>query len=71
MNYKLKEIDLDMGKKEYEMFQEIPAKVSGATNLCHGISFEIFNNYLEQLICNKFFKNQLLWNSKYNIYNVC
>ncbi len=56
MNYKLKEINLDMGEKEYDMFQEIPAKVSGATNLCHGIPFETFSNYLEQLICNKYLK---------------
>ncbi|MDD3341013.1 MAG: GNAT family N-acetyltransferase [Bacilli bacterium] len=38
------------------MFQEIPAHESGATNLCHGISFKVFHSYLEQLISNKYLK---------------
>lgn len=54
MNYELKEVSLEMGKKEYEMFQEIPAKVLGSINLCNGIPYEIFSNYLEQLISNKY-----------------
>ena len=55
-SYVLKEINLKMGKKEYLMFQEIPSHESGATNLCHGASFEVFPSYLEQLICNKYLK---------------
>ena len=53
MKYELKEISLDMGKLEYEMYQEIPSKESGSVNLCHGLPFEVFPNYLETLINNK------------------
>jgi predicted acetyltransferase len=42
-----------MDKKEYDMYQEIPSKESGSTNLCNGISYEVFKEYLEQLISNK------------------
>ena len=54
MKYELKEVSLNMAKAEYEMYQEIPAKTSGATNLCYGIPFENFKAYLEQLIRNKY-----------------
>jgi Predicted acetyltransferase len=53
MKYELKEISLEMGKLEYEMYQEIPSKEAGSVNLCHGLPFEVFSNYLETLINNK------------------
>jgi len=43
-----------MGKAEYEMFQEIPAKESGSTNLCHGLPFEVFYEYLESQLARKY-----------------
>lgn len=42
-----------MDKSEYDMYQEIPSKESGSTNLCNGISYEVFKEYLEQLMSNK------------------
>ena len=32
MEFYLRKLDLSMGKKEYEMFQDIPAKENGSTN---------------------------------------
>lgn len=54
MNYELKELNLEMGKKEYEMYQDIPSKESGSTNLCKGLPYEVFNNYLESQIARKY-----------------
>lgn len=53
-NLKLIELNEKMGLKEYEMFQEIPAKETGATNLCHGIPFENFSAYLESQMARKY-----------------
>lgn len=49
----LKELSLEMGKDEFDMFQEIPAKENGSTNLCHGIPFENFKAYLENQMARK------------------
>ena len=54
--FKLEEFNLDMGKAEYEMFQEIPAKENGSTNLCNGISYECFNFFLETQLARQFQK---------------
>ena len=54
MKYELKELNLDMGKEEYEMYQDIPSKESGSTNLCKGLPFEVFNNYLESQMARKY-----------------
>lgn len=53
MNCFLKELNLDMGKDEYEMFQDIPAQESGSTNECYGIPFNEFKKYLEKEIARK------------------
>ena len=50
----LKELDLNMGIDEYEMFQDIPAKESGSTNECNGIPYEEFKSYLEKEINRKY-----------------
>lgn len=42
MNYELKELNMNMGVSEYEMYQDIPLKESGSTNLCNGLPFEVF-----------------------------
>ena len=42
---KLKKLTLDVSKQEYEMFQDIPAKENGSTNLCYGIPFENFFSF--------------------------
>ncbi len=52
----LKKIDLSMGKKEYEMFQDIPAKENGSTNLCYGIPFENFSSFIESQLAREFNK---------------
>ena len=52
----LKELNLDMGKKEYEMYQDIPAKESGSTNECYGIPCENFKEYLQKEINRKYNK---------------
>lgn len=56
IKFELKELNLDMGKLEYEMFQEIPAKESGSTNLCNGISYQVFKEYLESQMARKYQK---------------
>ena len=56
MNCYLRELDLDMGKDVYEMYQDIPAKESGSTNDCFGLSFDEFSKYLEKEINRKYNK---------------
>lgn len=56
MNCYLKELNLDMGKDVYEMYQDIPAKESGSTNECFGLSFDDFPKYLEKEINRKYNK---------------
>ena len=41
----LKELNLYMGIKEYEMYQDILAKESGSTNECYGIPYENCKDY--------------------------
>ena len=53
MNYYLKELDLNMGKDVYDMYQDIPAKESGSTNDCFGLNFDEFPKYLEKEINRK------------------
>lgn len=50
----LKELNLNMGIKEYEMYQDIPAKESGSTNECYGIPYENFKDYLQKEINRKY-----------------
>ncbi len=52
----LKELNLDMGRKEYYMYQDIPAKESGSTNDCYGIPYENFKEYLKKEINRKYNK---------------
>lgn len=54
MIYKLVELNIDMGKLEYEMYQDIPLKESGSTNLCNGLPYDVFKNYLEKEMARKF-----------------
>ena len=54
MSCYLKELDLDMGKDEYEMFQDIPEKEFWSTNECNGIPYEEFKKYLEKEINRKY-----------------
>ena len=46
--YYLKELNLDMGKEEYLMYQDIPNIESGSHNLCNGIAYELFTTFLER-----------------------
>lgn len=52
--YELKELNLQMNKLEYEMFQDIPAKENGSTNLCYGVPYENFGAYLENQMARKY-----------------
>ena len=54
--FNLVEYNLNMGKAEYEMFQEIPAKENGSTNLGNGIPFESFHSFLESQLARQFQK---------------
>ena len=49
MNYELKEMSLNLMSEElYNMYQDIPLKESGSTNLCNGLPFEVFASGLEK-----------------------
>lgn len=52
----LKELNNDIGKKEYEMYQDIPAKESGSTNECYGLPYEKFKEYIQKEINRKYNK---------------
>jgi len=54
--YELKELNLEMGRTEYEMLQDIPKKESGSTNDGYGIGYADFHNYLEKQIKRRFNK---------------
>lgn len=54
MKYELKELNMQMGLLEYEMYQDIPSKESGSTNLCNGLPYEVFKNYLETQLSRKY-----------------
>ena len=53
MNYELKELNLNMGKDEWEMYQDIPNGEFGQTNDCFGLPYEEFKNYLKREIARK------------------
>ena len=52
----LKELNIDMGKEEYAMYQDIPAKESGSTNECYGLPYEKFKDFLQKEIDRKYNK---------------
>ncbi len=54
MKYELKELNMNMGIIEYEMYQDIPLKESGSTNLCNGLSYDVFKAYLETQLARKY-----------------
>ena len=57
MNYELRELSLDLKSKElYDMYQDIPLKESGSTNLCNGLPYKVFGSYLEKELARKFQK---------------
>ena len=47
MKFELKQLHMKMGRPEYEMYQDIPLKEPGSTNLCQGLRYEVFHNFLE------------------------
>ncbi len=50
MNYYLKKVNLNIGKLEYDMYQEMPYEEPGATNEAFNTSFEEFKKYIVKLI---------------------
>lgn len=54
MEFSLKELHMGMGQPEWEMYQDIPAKEPGATNLCRGLPPEVFPAWLESQIARKY-----------------
>ena len=56
MNIYLEELNLDMGRDIYDMYQDIPAKESGSTNECFGLPYEKFEDYLQKEINRKYNK---------------
>ena len=53
MNMYLKELELNMERDVYDMYQDIPAKESGSTNECFGIPYEKFKDYIKKEINRK------------------
>ena len=51
-----KKVNFKMGEPEWEMYQNMPSVENGAHNLCHGLPFEAFVWYLEQLQANEYLK---------------
>ena len=54
MEYQLKELHMGMGQPEWEMYQDIPVREPGATNLCKGLPLEVFPAWLESQIARKY-----------------
>lgn len=54
MKYELKELNKYVEIIECEMYQDIPLKESGSTNLCNGLPYEVFKNYLESQLARKY-----------------
>ena len=54
MKFELRELHMGMGQAEWEMFQDIPVKEPGSTNLCKGLPFEVFPSYLESQLARKY-----------------
>jgi len=50
MNVFLRAIDLDMGKQEYAMYQEIPREEMGAQNNAYGVTYRQFKHVLKEKI---------------------
>lgn len=54
MKYALKELNMAMGKAEWEMFQDIPVREPGSTNLCKGLPLDVFPAFLESQLARKY-----------------
>lgn len=63
MKYELKKMNMDMGIAEYEMFQDIPLKENGQTNICASLPYEVFKNYLEMELSREY-QNISLYDTK-------
>ena len=54
MEFVLKELNMSMGRAEWEMYQDIPVSEPGSTNLCCGLPLEVFSAYLESQLARKY-----------------
>ncbi len=54
MEFALKELNMSMGKAEWEMFQDIPVQEPGSTNLCRGLPLEVFPAFLESQLARQY-----------------
>lgn len=54
MDFQLRELHMGMGILEYEMFQDMPVKEPGSTNLCKGLPYEVFKSFLETQLARKY-----------------
>ena len=54
MEFTLRELNMAMGKTEWEMFQDIPVHEPGSTNLCRGLPLEVFPAFLESQLARKY-----------------
>lgn len=50
----LKELNTEMGWREYDMYQDIPAKESGSNNECYGLPYEKFKEFLQKEVARKY-----------------
>lgn len=52
----LKELNTEMGRREYDMYQDIPTKESGSNNECYGLPYEKFKDFLQKEVARKYNK---------------
>lgn len=44
----LKELNTEMGRREYDMYQDIPSKESGSNNECYGLPYENLKSFCKR-----------------------
>ena len=65
---KLVKLNLNMGLREYLMYQDIPLKEIGSSNLVYGASYDSFQKYIRQCIKEETIEDPLLHNATTNRY---
>ena len=70
MKYELKELNENMGKDVYEMYQDIPNGENGQTNECYGFTYDEYTKFIKIEVKRKY--NKITYNDTptitYNMY---
>lgn len=56
MKYELKELNENMGKDVYEMYQDIPNGENGQTNVCFGLTYDEYKEFIKKEVKRKYNK---------------